>query len=82
MQTNALILIDVQCGFDRPQWGRRNNPAFEANVMRRAALGNWIDADTIHRFSLASQNIEFTFLVSNAEATVAFGSSSGDSHAF
>ena len=29
---SALIVVDVQKGFDEPEWGRRNNPACEANV--------------------------------------------------
>jgi nicotinamidase-related amidase len=30
----ALIVIDVQQGFDHPAFGRRNNPACETNVAR------------------------------------------------
>jgi nicotinamidase-related amidase len=30
----ALIVIDVQTGFDDPSWGRRANPAAEANIGR------------------------------------------------
>lgn len=30
----ALILIDVQVGFNDSYWGRRNNPRFEANISR------------------------------------------------
>lgn len=30
----ALIVIDVQEGFDEPEWGRRNNPDAEANIVR------------------------------------------------
>ncbi len=29
---HALVVIDVQQGFDDPVWGRRDNPACEANI--------------------------------------------------
>ena len=31
---HALIVIDVQQGFDDPGWGRRDNPACEDNILR------------------------------------------------
>ena len=40
--TTALIVIDVQNGFNDPGWGTRNNPHAEANI---AALAQaWQDA--------------------------------------
>lgn len=38
-QRAALILIDIQRGFDNPQWGHRNNPDAETNAA--ALLHAW-----------------------------------------
>jgi len=34
LQRHALVVIDVQKGFDDPAWGPRNNPACESNIAR------------------------------------------------
>ena len=33
-QNTALVIIDVQKGFDEPVWGERNNPQAEDNIAR------------------------------------------------
>lgn len=39
LDSTALIVVDVQAGFDDPSWGRRNNPSFEENLTR--LIGAW-----------------------------------------
>jgi nicotinamidase-related amidase len=39
MQGQALIVVDVQDGFDDPAWGKRNNPACEQHVA--ALVDRW-----------------------------------------
>ena len=39
MTKPALIVVDVQRGFDDPVWGRRDNPDCERNIA--ALIGHW-----------------------------------------
>lgn len=39
LATTALIVVDVQTGFDDPIWGARNNPACEDNIA--ALIAAW-----------------------------------------
>ena len=39
---SALIVVDVQTGFDDPRWGARDNPDCESNIL--ALLRSWRDA--------------------------------------
>lgn len=51
----ALIVIDVQEGFDHPQWGRRNNPDAEANVARLLAAWRASERPILHIQHLSTE---------------------------
>ena len=42
-QNSALLVVDVQKGFDDAKWGKRNNPAMEGNVAR--LIAHWRQRD-------------------------------------
>lgn len=48
MKRTALILIDVQQGFDHPKWGIRNNPDAERNIARLLARWRTLSLPIIH----------------------------------
>lgn len=37
--SGALVVVDVQDGFDDPAWGKRNNPDFENNIA--SLISHW-----------------------------------------
>ncbi|MDH3606154.1 MAG: cysteine hydrolase [Acidimicrobiia bacterium] len=38
LSNTALLVVDVQAGFDDPAWGPRNNPDFEQNIAALMAV--------------------------------------------
>ena len=44
----ALLIIDVQDGFDAPRWGRRNNPAMESRIVELLAAWRASGRPVIH----------------------------------
>lgn len=47
-QKRALIIIDVQKGFDDPRWGKRNNPQAEENIAILLALWRSVQGPIFH----------------------------------
>ena len=47
-QNAALLVVDMQMGFDDPAWGDRNNPAAEVNVAALLAAWRAAEAPVIH----------------------------------
>lgn len=52
----ALILIDIQEGFNDPFWGPRNNPHFEKNVERILSQWRHAKAPVIHVQHLSKED--------------------------
>ena len=44
----VLLVIDVQCGFDAPSWGRRNNPEMEERIAELLAAWRATERPVFH----------------------------------
>lgn len=55
LNKTALIIIDVQKGFDEPAWGKRNNPEAEQNIFK---LLNFWRKHKLPLFHIKNDSIE------------------------
>lgn len=59
LNKTALLVIDVQKGFDASSWGKRNNLDAEKNIQRLLEFWRSQNRLVIHSVNLASLNGEF-----------------------
>ncbi len=60
--STALLLIDVQKGWDNPYWGERNNPEAEAQIQRLLTAFRQADRPVLHIQHVSQESNSFFFL--------------------